>query len=158
MNVFQAIILGIVQGLAEFLPISSSGHLILTRALLGISDAAYDTGAYMMLDILLHGGTLIALLVVFRKDWWDILRSPFKSKPLLLLFIASMPALIVALLFGDVIEGMFTGGLLGIAFLITGAFLVLAERLSRSSGKHSADNGKPGFKNAVSMEIGRAHV
>ena len=56
MNTLQAIVLGLVQGLAEFLPISSSGHLILTRAIMGISDEASATGAYMMLDVLLHAG------------------------------------------------------------------------------------------------------
>ena len=120
MSVFQAIILGLVQGLAEFLPISSSGHLILARALMGISDATANSAAYMMLDILLHAGTLVAVVVVFWKDWWEILKNPFRSKTLLLLFIASLPALFVAVLLDDLVESFFTGWFLGIAFLITG--------------------------------------
>ncbi len=65
MNILQATVLGLVQGLAEFLPISSSGHLILARAIMGISDEAASTGAFMMLDVLLHAGTLLAVLAVF---------------------------------------------------------------------------------------------
>ena len=93
MNVFQAAVLGLVQGLAEFLPISSSGHLILARMLMGISDAEAATGSYMILDVLLHTGTLLAVMVVFWKDWWGILKNPFTSRLLLLLIVASIPAL-----------------------------------------------------------------
>lgn len=155
MTIVQSVILGIVQGLAEFLPISSSGHLILARALLGMEEAVTQTGAYMMFDILLHLGTLLAVIVVFWRDWWGILRNPFKSKTLLLLIIASIPALIVALLLNDVIEGMFTGWFLGVSFLITGLFLVIAQRLGRR-GRHAATQETPGYKNAVSMGVMQA--
>ena len=131
MNILQAAILGLVQGLAEFLPISSSGHLILARAAMGIADQA-EAPVFLMLDILLHVGTLIAVIVTFWKDWMAILRNLFKSKTLLLLFIACIPALIVALVFNDVLEseGMLKGKFLGFEFLITGAFMLLAEKLS----------------------------
>ena len=79
MNIFQAAVLGLVQGLAEFLPISSSGHLILARLLMGISDAEAAMGKYIIFDVLLHAGTLLAVVVVFWKDWWGILKNPFKS-------------------------------------------------------------------------------
>ena len=62
MSILQAAVLGLVQGLAEFLPISSSGHLLLARMLMGISDEATATGPYMMLDVLLHAGTLLPVL------------------------------------------------------------------------------------------------
>jgi len=65
MNILQAAILGLVQGLGEFLPISSSGHLLLSRILMGFTID--ETGAYHMLDILLHVGTLIPVLIVFWK-------------------------------------------------------------------------------------------
>ncbi len=109
MNIFQAAVLGLVQGLAEFLPISSSGHLILARLLMGISDVEADTGKYIIFDVLLHAGTLLAVVVVFWKDWWGILKNPFKSKTLLLLIIASLPALVVVVLFNDFVEQFFTG-------------------------------------------------
>ena len=126
MTILQAAILGLTQGLAEFLPISSSGHLLLARMLMGISDEAAATGAYMMLDVLLHAGTLIAVLIVFWKDWWAILRNPFRSKTLLMLIIASVPALIVAVFFKDFVEQFFTGWFLGVSFLMTALFLLIA--------------------------------
>lgn len=154
MTILQAAILGLIQGLAEFLPISSSGHLILGRAIMGISDATAASGSFIMLDILLHAGTLIAVIVVFWKDWWAILRNPFKSKTLLLLFIASLPALFVAVLFNDLVESFFTGWFLGISFLVTAVFMMLAEFLSkRKSAKKSSEVG---YKNAISMGVMQA--
>lgn len=153
MNVFQAAVLGLVQGLAEFLPISSSGHLILVRMLMGISDAEAATGSYIILDVLLHAGTLLAVLVVFWKDWWGILRNPFKSRLLLLLFVASIPALVVVLLFNDLVEQFFTGWFLGVSFLMTAVFLLIAESVNAKSVKRST---KPGMKHAVIMGIMQA--
>lgn len=153
MNVFQAAVLGLVQGLAEFLPISSSGHLILARMLMGISDAEAATGSYIILDVLLHAGTLLAVLVVFWKDWWGILRNPFKSRLLLLLFVASIPALVVVLLFNDLVEQFFTGWFLGVSFLMTAVFLLIAESVNAKSVKRST---KPGMKHAVIMGIMQA--
>jgi len=153
MNILQAAVLGLVQGLAEFLPISSSGHLILARAVMGISDETASTGAYMMLDVLLHAGTLLAVLVVFWKDWWDILKNPFKSKTLLLLFIASVPALLAVVLLGDVIDSFFTGWFLGVSFLITAVFMLIAESISRREIKWDE---RPGFKHAICMGIMQA--
>lgn len=153
MNILQATVLGLVQGLAEFLPISSSGHLILARAIMGISDEAASTGAFMMLDVLLHAGTLLAVLAVFWKDWWDILKNPFKSKTLLLLFIASVPALLTVVLLGDIVDSFFTGWFLGVSFLITAVFMLIAEAVSRRQGKWAEH---PGFKHAICMGIMQA--
>ena len=153
MTILQAIILGLVQGLAEFLPVSSSGHLLLTRMIMGISDAEAATGAYMMLDVLLHAGTLLAVIIVFWKDWWTILKNPFRSKTLLLLFIASLPALVVVVLFGDIVDQFFTGWFLGVSFLVTAVFLLLAEWVGRKSTHRSEE---PSFKNAIVMGIMQA--
>ncbi|MBP3648670.1 MAG: undecaprenyl-diphosphate phosphatase [Clostridia bacterium] len=153
MNVLQAVVLGLVQGLAEFLPISSSGHLILARAIMGISDEAASTGAFMMLDVLLHAGTLLAVMVVFWRDWWDILKNPFRSKTLLLLIIASIPALLAVVLLGDMIDSFFTGWFLGVSFLITAVFMLIAEHVSRRSIKWAE---RPGIKHAVCMGIMQA--
>ena len=153
MTILQSAILGLVQGLAEFLPISSSGHLILTRAIMGISDAQAATGAFMMLDVLLHAGTLLAVAIVFWKDWWSILRNPFKSKLLLLLIIASIPALIVAVFLNDFVDQFFTGWFLGVSFLITSLFLLIAEVVSRKERKRS---DQPQVRNAVVMGIMQA--
>lgn len=149
MNAIQAALLGLVQGLGEFLPISSSGHLLLGRMVLGMNIDT-NSGAYHMLDILLHVGTLVPVLIVFWKDWWEILKNPFKSKTLLLLFIASMPALIVNFVFGDFIDGAQTGWLLGVCFLLTAVFLLSAEQLSARK-KNSTE--RPGFFHAIIMGV-----
>ena len=148
MNTLQAALLGLLQGLGEFLPISSSGHLLLGRMVLGIGiDEA--SGAYHMLDILLHVGTLIPVLIVFWKDWWAILRNPFKSKTLLLLFIASMPTLAFKFIFDDFIDGASaTGWFLGISFLMTAVFLLVAEYVS---AKKQQKTDQPGFLHAIIM-------
>lgn len=153
MNIFQAAVLGLVQGLAEFLPISSSGHLILARLLMGISDAEAAMGKYIIFDVLLHAGTLLAVVVVFWKDWWGILKNPFKSKTLLLLIIASLPALVVVVLFNDLVEQFFTGWFLGVSFLMTAVFLLIAESVSAKPGVRAQ---KPGFKHAIVMGIMQA--
>ncbi len=138
MNILQAALLGLVQGLGEFLPISSSGHLLLGRIFMGLND---QTAAYKMLDIFLHVGTLIPVLIVFRKDWLAILKNPFKSKTLLMLFVASLPALVVKVLFDDFLDGADTGWFMGISFLMTGFFLLIAETLSnRMKAKTESPN------------------
>ena len=145
MSIFQAAMLGLVQGLGEFLPISSSGHLLLGRILMGFND---NTAAYKMLDILLHVGTLLPVLIVFWKDWWAILKNPFRSKTLLLLFIASLPALAVKVVFDDFLDAADTGWLLGVCFLLTGFLLLLAEYVS---DRKRTQNEHPGFLNAIVM-------
>lgn len=156
MSIWQAAILGLVQGLAEFLPISSSGHLILARALMGITQTAAQADVFLMLDILLHVGTLVAVLVVFWRDWMDILKNPFKSKTLLLLFIASLPALFVAVLFNDLVESFFTGWFLGISFLITAVFLLAAEAASKRIERKKDATPAVGFKHAIVMGLMQA--
>ena len=147
MDAIQAAILGLVQGLGEFLPISSSGHLMLGRMVLGIS-VDQNSGVYHMLDILLHVATLIPVLVVFWKDWWAILRNPFKSKTLLLLFIASLPTLVVKVLFDDFIDGAETGWFLGVSFLLTAVFLLVAEHIS---ARMKARTEQPTIPQAIAM-------
>ncbi len=147
MNPLQTALLGLVQGLGEFLPISSSGHLLLGRMVMGFTIEG-TSESYLIFDILLHLGTLIPVLIVFWKDWWAILKNPFKSKTLLLLFIASMPTLLVKVVFDDFITGAETGWFLGVSFLITAAFLLLAEHVS---AKKTHYEDKPNFVHAVVM-------
>lgn len=156
MTIIQAILLGLVQGLAEFLPISSSGHLILARALMGISEATAQTDVYLIFDILMHAGTLIAVAVVFWRDWLDILKNPFKSKTLLLLFIASLPALVVAVFLNDFVESFFSGWFLGISFLVTAVFLLIAQSVSRRYEKSRETAAEPSLKHAIVMGIMQA--
>ena len=146
MNVIEAALLGLLQGLGEFLPISSSGHLLLGRMVLGLTID--ESPAYKMLDILLHVGTLIPVIIVFWKDWWEMLKNPFKSRTLLLLFIASMPTLVFKVIFDDFIDSCDTGWFLGVSFLMTAVFLLVAEYVS---SKNAHKTGKVGFFHAVVM-------
>ncbi len=149
MNVLQASVLGILQGLAEFLPISSSGHLEVAQRLMGMQA---DSMSMMLLTVLLHAGTLTAVIVVFWEDWLGILKNLFHSRLLGLLILASLPAVIIK--FGlkavDIdLDAVFGGGFLGIGFLVTGVFLLLAEMFSRR-GRHAAEK-QVGVKNALVM-------
>ncbi len=147
-------ILGVVQGLAEFLPISSSGHLIVAEKLLAqIGYHAAGGGAGMLNSILLHAGTLIAVIVVFWDDWLQILKNPFKSKTLLLLFIASLPALGVKLVLGETLDAFFEGWFLGVSFLITGCMLVVIDVIRSRRSKHVSGRDEVTTFRAVIMGL-----
>lgn len=155
LSVVQSVILGIVQGVGEFLPVSSSGHLLLAKLLFGIST---DTPAMKMLDILLHVGTLLPVMIIFWKDWMDMILHPVRNKTLLLLVIASLPTLAVYLLakklFPDVngFAVFDSGWFLGCSFLITAVFLLICDRAAVSSV--SRRNGKKvGIIQAVVMGL-----
>ena len=133
MQTVFSFIMGLVQGLSEFLPISSSGHLLVAEKLL--TQVGYSVASSKGLMIMLHMGSLLAVLLVFWKDWVQMLLHPIKNKTLLLLFIASLPALVVMVLLGDFVDSTFTGWFLGPAFLITALFLTIAEKLSKDKTK-----------------------
>ncbi len=150
MTVIQGILLGILQGLAEFLPISSSGHLLIVRNLFGFNDTS---GTYLIFDILLHVGTLLVVLIVFWKDWLAILKNPFRSKTLLFLFIASLPALISVVLFGDVLDIFESGSFLGISFILTGILLLTSQYYAEKLKKQNTEKKEVGLTNAVAMGL-----
>jgi len=134
MDVFQAILLGLTQGLTEFLPVSSSGHLVLFQKIMGVDPGS---ASFMFFDTMLHLATLVAVVIVLRKDIMKIIRNPL-GKTMRLLVVASVPALILVIFFGDFFETAFGGGFLGFSFLITGLLLVIAERLANPSRKLNA--------------------
>ncbi len=140
MEYLQALILGIVQGLTEFLPVSSSGHLILFKKLFGFDAEKFG----LTFDIALHLATLVAIFIAFRKDIFELIKKPFQ-KYVYLIAIATVPAVIVGLLFDDKIESMSAnGGFLGIAFIITAIVLLLAEK----AGKRTKDKDDIKYKDA----------
>lgn len=121
MNNVQAIIFGALQGISEFLPISSSGHLQLLDKLWPIHTNP------LFFDISLHLGTLLALLIVFRKDLWLLLKHP-KDPLWLWLLAGTIPTVAIALIFKPWIEQAFqTGKTLGIEFIMTGILLLFSE-------------------------------
>jgi undecaprenyl-diphosphatase len=137
----QAIVLGIVQGLTEFLPVSSSGHLIIVPELLGWRDPFIESLAF---SVMLHVATLLALLVYFRADWLRLIPAglaairdrSFKDDPdrrlAWLLAASTVPAVIVGVLFNDLIENSFREArLVAITLVIGAAVLWLADRVGR---------------------------
>ena len=132
MNLLEAVLLGIVQGLTEFLPISSSGHLVLFQKLFGI------TAPMLSFDVFLHLGTLVAVFIVFWKDILAILKKPLQNITYMLI-VATIPAVVVGLLFEKQIEAMFNGGVtLALGFIITGLLLIYSDRI-KNPGKLNKD-------------------
>ena len=125
MSLLEAIILGLIQGLSEFLPVSSSGHLLVFHRIFGITGE--DNMTFI---IVLNMGSLIPLLWVFRKDVWGLVRRPFQ-KMTALLITATLPLIVVTIFFLDYIEQMFhLLHFLPIGFIITGVVLMLSGKFS----------------------------
>jgi len=127
MTLLEAIILGIIQGFTEFLPISSSGHLAITQNLFGMKEPQ------ITFDVVLHIGTLIPVLIVFWGDIWTLIKKPFQ-KMTGLLILGTVPAVVFALLFKNTVEALFANILfLAAGFTITGIVLILADRFSKGA-------------------------
>ncbi|MCL1931589.1 MAG: undecaprenyl-diphosphate phosphatase [Treponema sp.] len=145
MSILAAIVLGVIQGLTEFLPVSSSGHLVLFQKIFGIEEPA------LLFDIMLHVGTLVAVFAVLWKDVWAILRRIFQPLTAYLI-IATIPTVIFALVFRNPLEKLFeTGQFLGVCFLITAALLAAAELLSMRAAAASGGIAGGGLKKTGEM-------
>lgn len=134
MEIWQAIVLGLVQGLTEFLPVSSSGHLTFVQSVMGLDLGGMD----LLFDIILHVGTLVAVCVVFWRDIIDLFKKPFKT--LLYLIVATIPAGVVGLLLMDwseeVIGGSkYIGILLAVFFTLTAILLLITEIYTKRRAK-----------------------
>lgn len=133
MNWIEALILGIIQGLTEFLPVSSSGHLEIAKALLGDTSVAEQS---MLTTVVLHGATALATIAVFRKDIAEIFIGLFQfkwnneTKFSLKIIISMIPAALVGLFFEEQMEVLFENQimLVGFMLLITGGLLLLADK------------------------------
>ena len=145
MTFFEAIILGIVQGLTEFLPVSSSGHLELTKAIVGDNSLPEES---LMLTVLLHAATALSTIVIFRKDIKELLSGLFQFKNneefqySLKIVLSMIPAAAVGVLFEEEIEQLFGGQILlvGVMLLLTGTLLFLADRAKNTLKDVSTKN------------------
>lgn len=154
MDILDALILGIIQGLTEFLPVSSSGHLELGKAILGDDLAGEES---MVFTIVLHFATAISTVVVFRKDIIEILKGLFEFKWneetqfAAKIMLSTIPAIIVGLFFEEELEQLFGGNIsfVGFMLLITAVLLWLADK-AKSTGKTVS------FKNSVVIGISQA--
>ncbi len=124
MTVLQSIFLGLLQGFTEFLPVSSSGHLMLAERL-------FDLEAGLFFDVMLHIGTLLAVMIALRHSLWQTLRHPIASKKLLYLVVASVPTFVIALLVKLFVPEKAMIYALPVGFSLTAILIVLSDRLSK---------------------------
>jgi undecaprenyl-diphosphatase len=163
MSVFQALVLGIVQGATEFLPISSSGHLVLVPWFLGWD---LDLQAAFIFDVLVQWGTILAVVIYFRRDLFAILRGwllglfqgqPFsdpEAKLGWLLILASLPAVVLGLGLKSIVESTFAQPEAVSGFLLfTAALLLASERLRRSTRTLDALTGLDAFLIGVAQAL-----
>lgn len=154
METIDAIILGIIQGLTEFLPVSSSGHLELGKAILGDSSIPEES---LLFTVVLHFATALSTIVVFRKDVWEIIRGLFQFKNneetlfSLKIILSMVPATMVGLLFEKQLEAFFDGDIrfVGFMLLITAALLYFADKAKDTHKKVT-------FKNAFIVGVSQA--
>jgi len=132
MSILKAVILGIIQGFTEFLPISSSGHLVLLQRVFGLEEQM------LSFDVILHLGSLVAVFAVFWKDIFDLVKKPFQNLTYMLI-IATIPAVIAGFLLKNQIGSLFEGGIfLAFGFLFTGVLLIYSDKIPRGE-KHEMD-------------------
>jgi undecaprenyl-diphosphatase len=140
MEIINAIILGIIQGLTEFLPVSSSGHLEIAKAILGEDKVAEES---LLMTVVLHFATALSTIIIFRKDLIEIFKGllQFKNNDSfqfsLKIVLSMIPATLVGVFFNDEIEALFGGALtlVGGMLLVTGLLLFLADK-AKSSDKN----------------------
>ena len=154
MEIINAIILGIIQGLTEFLPVSSSGHLEIAKAILGEKKVGEES---LLMTVVLHFATALSTIIIFRKDIIEIMHGllQFKNNDSfwfsLKIVLSMIPAALVGVFFNDEIEALFGGALtlVGSMLLITGLLLFLADK-AKASAK------KVGVKHAILIGISQA--
>jgi undecaprenyl-diphosphatase len=146
MDVFEALVLGVIQGLAEWLPISSSGHLVIAQEIMGLS-----TGENLLFDLFLHLGTMLAVIVFFRKELGRVVLAMLTTKARrgpqeealrmlgLMILVATIPVAALGVLLSSTMEDVFTVTLVGAALLVNAAILVLAERRGLKGTRKSAN-------------------
>ncbi len=133
MEIFEALILGLLQGLTEFLPVSSSGHIAIGKEMLGI-----ESSGDLMLEVVLHCATVLATIVVFRKQIWDLLCQLFRFKYndgtdyILKICVSMIPVFVVGVFFKDAVTALFSSFIVvGIALMVTALLLFLSDNADR---------------------------
>ncbi|WP_167342745.1 undecaprenyl-diphosphatase UppP [Nonlabens sp. SY33080] len=155
MELVDAIILGVIQGLTEFLPVSSSGHIELGKAIL--DTQVQDPDENLLFTVLVHFATALSTIIVFRKDIFELFKGIFQFKWneefqfALKIVLSMIPAVIVGLFFEEQLESLFSGNVLLVGFMliITGLLLFLA-------GKARDTNKNVSWKDAVIIGVSQA--
>ncbi len=146
MSELQAVLLGLVQGLTEFLPVSSSGHLTIFRSLFGVE------AENLTFEVAVHAATVLSTIVAFRKEIWDLLKGFFKFKMnsqthyIFKIAVSMIPVMIVGLFFKDYVTTLFGSGLLivGCMLLVTAILLYLGEKLSDRAALRAKEGDSEG--------------
>ncbi|MDA0317257.1 MAG: undecaprenyl-diphosphate phosphatase [Bacteroidetes bacterium] len=154
MDYLDSLILGIIQGLTEFLPVSSSGHLELGKSLLGDNSLPKES---MIFTVVLHFATALSTIVVFRKDIFEIIKELLKfewnsnTQFIFKIIISMLPAALIGVFFETELESLFSNNivLVGAMLIITGLLLLLADRAQNTSKNVS-------FKNAFTVGVAQA--
>lgn len=144
MNEIEALILGLVQGLTEFLPVSSSGHLAIGREILGA-----ETPDNLVFEVAVHAATVLSTIVVFRKEIWKLLQGLFKFKMndetdyVLKILVSMIPVFVVGMFFKDYVEALFASlKVVGIALMVTALLLFFSDFASKKAqAENPARNG-----------------
>ena len=148
MTILQALILGLIQGLTEFLPISSSGHLVLAEGIMGITQ---DNNFF---NVLLHFATLISVVTVFFSEVLDLIKHPFQKKARLIM-VALVPTLIIGALIKFFASELFTLSFLGFGFLVSATLILVTTLLVSNKNKinfsYPVENMK--YKDALMVGI-----
>ncbi len=145
MEIIKAIILGIIQGLTEFLPVSSSGHLEIGNAILGNTHTGKES---LIFTVVLHFATALSTIVIFRKDILEIIVGLLKfewneqTQFIVKIVLSMFPAVIIGLFFEKELEQLFGGSILFVGFmlLITGVLLFLADKAKNTTKKVTISN------------------
>ncbi len=156
MSVWEAIVLGLVQGLTEFLPVSSSGHLELAKAILGV-----QTADDLTFTVILHGATVLSTIVVLWRELANLIVGFFRFKwnaemqYIVKLLLSMVPIAIVGVFFRDEVETLFSGNILlvGSMLLVTAALLYFASRVPMQGASGSR---QPSYLSALVMGVGQA--
>ena len=143
MDWLEALILGIIQGLTEFLPVSSSGHLELGKAILGV-----NAEKSLAFTVVVHGATVLSTIVVFYKDIWQLLKGLFafkwneETQYIAKIFISMIPVIILGMFFKEEVESFFTGNVLlvGSMLLVTALLLASTYLIKQNEKKISYSN------------------
>ena len=163
MSYFQAILLGLIQGLTEFLPVSSSGHLALLQHFFGVK-----ADEVLLFTVMLHVGTLVSVFIMYHKDIWELIKElgltikdlctgkglRLTERPVrklgVMMIVATIPTAIIGFAFNDFFESLYSRILfIGIGFLITGTEMYIAEKI----GSNNREIDQMTFGNAILVGV-----
>ena len=161
MEWWQAILLGIVQGLTEFLPVSSSGHLMIFKELLGV-----DAEGFLDFTVTVHFATVLATIVVFWGAIWQLLEGLFKFKYndetdyICKILVSLIPVMIVGFCFKDQVDALFSGSLkqVAVGLCITAALLVLSDQIGKRIRAPKAKDTRNGISYGQAALVGVAQA